>query len=275
MKTPTIFFSDLDGTLLNDQKIITPKTKEAIEAYTAAGNRFVICTGRPLSSALTLFDQLGLPDKGSYIISYNGAQIYDCGAKKLIVNLGLDIDEVRALFALAEEMGVYIQTYNNTDIVCRVYDKHTEHYVNITKMSVVVNDDPIEALTDPATGEVLRPAKLLAVELTDKARIDAFKDEVLKRYGDHLSVLYSNPLFLEVFSSQAGKGNAVKSLCQHLGIPIENSISAGDMDNDYSMLEVTGRSVCMINGTDSLKAIATDITSEDNNHDGLVPYLVP
>ena len=72
-----IFFTDLDGTLLNDKKEITPGNRAAISEALSAGHKIVIATGRPLASARIQAERLGLTGEGCYAITYNGGLIYD------------------------------------------------------------------------------------------------------------------------------------------------------------------------------------------------------
>ena len=65
------------------------------------------------------------------------------------------------------------------------------------------------------------------------------------------------------------KGEAVKMLCQKLGVAIENAVACGDAANDLAMLKAAGIGVAMINGSDEVKAVADYITTRDNNHDGV------
>ena len=92
--------------------------------------------------------------------------------------------------------------------------------------------------------------------------------------GDKLTLLYSNPYYMEIFPAEAGKGSAVKRLADILGIPVENTYAAGDEQNDISMIEAAGHGIAMINGTDLVKRSADLITDADNNHDGLAPFIL-
>ena len=62
-------------------------------------------------------------------------------------------------------------------------------------------------------------------------------------------------------------------LCRILGIPVENSIGAGDEANDLTLIQEAGTSIAMCNGNDEVKAAADIITQKDNAHDGLVEYI--
>ena len=77
-----ILFTDLDGTLLNDKKEITPGNQAAVNEALAAGHKVVISTGRPLDSGMIIAQRAGLVREGCYVIAFNGGQIYDIYHKK-------------------------------------------------------------------------------------------------------------------------------------------------------------------------------------------------
>ena len=76
-------------------------------------------------------------------------------------------------------------------------------------------------------------------------------------------------------SREYGSGGRLigKQLAQRLGIPIENTVAAGDAANDLSMLRAAGVGVAMCNGTDEAKAAADAVTCRDNNHDGMAEII--
>ena len=90
----------------------------------------------------------------------------------------------------------------------------------------------------------------------------------------HLNTLFSNPMYLEVISNEAGKGNALKWLCNYLNIPISSSYAAGDQFNDVSMIEAAGTGIAMLNGDPAIFEFADVLSEFDNNHDGLSQYIV-
>ena len=73
-----VFFSDLDETLLNSKKEISPATRRALEDFLAAGNYFAISTGRAMESAMAVRNALCPDFPHTFVVAYNGAQIYDC-----------------------------------------------------------------------------------------------------------------------------------------------------------------------------------------------------
>ena len=80
-------FLDLDGTLLNDKKEITPGNYHAIRQALGEGHKIIIATGRPLASAIKQAERLGLTEKGCYVISFNGGVIFDMGNQEVILSL--------------------------------------------------------------------------------------------------------------------------------------------------------------------------------------------
>ena len=92
-------------------------------------------------------------------------------------------------------------------------------------------------------------------------------------YEEANPTCYSNPNYLEIFMKEAGKGSAVVRLSRYLNIPIENTIAAGDEQNDISMIEEAGLGIAMINAGDIVKKSADVITVYDNNNDGLAEFI--
>lgn len=117
MTDTKILFTDLDGTLLNDQKEITAGNQAAISEALSCGHKIVIATGRPLASARIQAERLGLIKKGCYAITYNGGQIYDSYERKTLFGKQLPMETVVSLFQEARQMGIHIQTYSETHVV--------------------------------------------------------------------------------------------------------------------------------------------------------------
>ena len=75
---------DLDGTLTNDQKVVTPATRAALDAAAAKGVTIVLASGRPTAGIMPLAKELGLDKKGGCILSYNGGAIIDCATDETL-----------------------------------------------------------------------------------------------------------------------------------------------------------------------------------------------
>lgn len=257
-----LFFTDLDGTLLNDEKMISPKTLEAIDAYISAGNKFIIASGRPLNNIREVVERTGL---GRYqnllLICYNGSVIYDCGQEKYLADLRLDPQDVMHVMDTAEEMGIHCQTYSSDKVICRHHNAESDLYAKRTQIEYIYDDDILSHL-DKA------PHKALAISM-DREKLDRLKDRLTPWMEGKMTTVFSCPEYLEFVDYRSGKGSAIKYICDLYHVPTADAYAAGDADNDISMLTAVGNSISMINGTDEVKALASIITKEDNNHDGL------
>ena len=262
-----LFLSDLDGTLLTDEKRISEKTMEALQEFVGNGNAFAICTGRALESALTVHRELKLDFDNSYVAAYNGGQIYDPRKKETIYRIGIPLPITEDIFAIAKECGIHVHTYNDNYIITQDYGECMGFYRRVIKTPAIVTEHPMAELSEP-------PCKMIAIELKDHEKQEVFHRKVAEKYKDELSLMYSNAYYLEIILKESGKGNAVRQLAAYLGISMEDTIAAGDADNDISMIEAAGLGIAMSNAADSVKGRADIITQKDNNQDGLVPFIM-
>ena len=262
-----IFFFDLDGTLLNSKKLITTETLKALKKFTDAGNYFCINTGRALDSAKAVYETLKLDFKGSFLCGSNGTQIYSIDEQKFVYKTGVPLELVEKILDLAQEYDVHCHTYNEDHILTRKNGECMNYYRRVIKTPVLVTDKVLQYLKEP-------PSKMIAIELHDHDKQERFRMALQEMVGDELTLLYSNPYYMEILPSWEGKGSAVKRLADILGVDISNTYAAGDEQNDISMLQAAGTGIAMINGTDQVKENADIITKLDNDHDGLAEYIL-
>ena len=262
-----IFFFDLDGTLLNREKRITSKTMEALKKFTEAGNYFCINTGRAIDSAKAVYTGLELDFKGSFLCGSNGTEIYSVDENRYIFKIGVPLELVPKILDLADEYGVHCHTYNEDHIVSRHNGECMDYYRRVIKTPLIVTEDVLEYIKEP-------PSKMIAIELHDHDKQERFRMALKDMVGERLTLLYSNPYYMEIFPSEAGKGSAVKRLADLLGVDIRDTYAAGDEQNDLSMIQAAGCGIAMINGTELVKENADVITRFDNNNDGLAEFIL-
>lgn len=262
-----IIFLDLDGTLLNDQKDVTPGNRAAVDRALAAGHKVVIATGRPLVSAVEQAERLDLTTPGCYLIAYNGGILYDMGRREVLFQQTVPLDLVRQVFAEANRRGIHIQTYDDRDVLVepRCDDYAVRRYCNIIHMEYQVIPG-VEAVTE-------EPVKLLLIDLERRAPLENFRDWVIDWSGGALDSFFSSPYYLEVVRKGLNKGSAIRQMCELLGIPIENSVAVGDADNDLPMLRAAHVGAAMANATAEVKAAGNYVTRRDNNHDGVAEVI--
>ena len=258
-----LLFLDLDGTLLNDAKEITPGNREALERTLQRGHGVIITTGRPLKSALAQARRLGLDKPGCYTIAYNGAMVYDWSKQDKMFARALSKDSVIRVFEQANKIGEHIQTYDSYDVLVepRGDDEAVRRYCKMVSMTHRVIDDIHTDLQED-------PVKCLVINYEKKEGLLKMQDWIRENMPE-MDCFFSCEQFLEVVPKGMNKGEAVKMLCKKLDVEIENAVACGDAANDLAMLKAAGIGVAMINGADEVKAVADYITTRDNNHDGV------
>ena len=261
-----LFFTDLDGTLLNSECKISQATKTALDKWVAAGNKLILNSGRPLDSILEVKRLGELDYPGMLIVANNGSLIYDCDNSSVLQSFGIPFEHVSHIMAVAKKRGVHCQTYTTTHIICENYNEHLEFYVNRIHLPYILTDDVVSKLPAP-------PQKLLAIDVNDQQHLEDLRQELLPWAKGKVEMLYSSTKLMEFIHYESGKGNAIRTICKMFNVPICDSLAAGDMNNDLSMLEAAGTAIAMKNATPLLKEMADIVTDEDNDHDGLVRVL--
>lgn len=263
-----ILFLDLDGTLLNDEKEISIKNREALSKALSKGHMVVLTTGRALFSTIIQAKKLSLYNPGCYLIVFNGSCIYDCGNKEIINKHTLKIEQVCKAFDEANLRKIHIQTYDDKYVLVekRNDDDVVRKYCSLCNMDYRVIKDIHSSLKEP-------PYKALVVDFKDQSPLNEMEEWLNDHLEGEVDTIYSNPYYLEIMPAGINKGYAVKSLCEKLGIDIKNSIACGDSENDLSMIRAAGTGVSMKNGISKIKEYADYITTHDNNHDGIAEVV--
>ncbi len=266
LRKPCLLFTDMDGTLLNDNKEVTPAIWQGLKQMTDAGNRLVLSSGRPLPGILAPIEKWQLNFPGTYAIAFGGAQVYDCEKKETIFRAQLDGEDIREIIAIADKMGIHIHGYNDSAIVCRQMNAELDFYTSFIHMPLQHVENLPEALREGSY-------KLLAVSLEGYTALQPLREELARRFGDRILLSFSNAKLLEIQPATAGKGKALEFLADYLQIPLSHTYAAGDAENDLTMLEAAGTGVAIANAAPAVLAIADIITKADNNHDGLLEII--
>ncbi len=266
-----MLLTDLDGTLLDTKKSVSEKSRNALIKMLSKGNHLVLASGRSYDSILDVLALLDLPEKdlaGSvYMAAYNGALLYDCTKQAVIAQYTVPIPAAQAIFDMALQRGIHIQTYTDTHIVSCAEDEELVYYRTAIHSPYKVGTVLAQELTHA-------PCKLLAIELHDRSRLEAFRSEFeASALARDITCEFSCARYLEFYNRHAGKGNALRHLCNAVHVHIKNTVAAGDEENDISMLRAAAVGVCMANGTPSVKAQADYVTDHDNDHDGIMEVI--
>lgn len=252
---------DLDGTLTNDQKIVTPRTRAALDAAIEQGVTIVLASGRPTAGIMPLAKELELDKKGGCVLSYNGGAIVDCRTGETLYQKKLDPALVPELCAFAAEQDVAIVTYNTEGVVSeRPEDEWALRECFTCKL-------PMTGVEDLAAYVDYPICKMLIT--LDPARRDAVCAAGKQRFEGRMDLYPSSPFFIEAVPQGVAKDASLSALLERMGLTRENLMACGDGLNDRSMIAYAGVGVAMQNAEEPVKAVADYVTCADNNHDGV------
>ena len=262
-----ILFLDLDGTLLNSCREVSPGNRAALEKALSLGHRVVINTGRPLHSAIIQNERLGFSQNGCYVVCFNGGVIYDAYRKQIIYRKGLSLSTAIPILELCNETGVHVQTYDMERVLVepRWDDELIQKYCGRILMEYRVVPDFRTSLTE-------EPPKILAVSETNRPALDELQRELPERFPD-VDCFFSARHLLEIVPKGIHKGSALERLCGILNIPVANSIAAGDEENDLTMLLAAGIGCAMANAVPTVKQAADYVTVHNNDEDGIAEIV--
>ena len=150
--------------------------------------------------------------------------------------------------------------------MCREEDEELQFYRRRIHLPLVNADDYASSLT-------VEPYKMLAIDLHDRKKLLSFCDRIADWAEDKIRYIFSNEWYLELFIKEAGKGNAVRFVCDYFGEPLSDAYAAGDAENDISMIEAAGCGIAMANAAPKVKEAADIVTRLDNDQDGLAECM--
>ena len=257
-------FLDLDGTLNNDQKIITEKTREALMKAQQQGVRLVLASARPSPGLFKERDILRIQDYSGVLMSYNGGRIVDAKSGEVLFETSMDLDQTKAVLRLLEKLPV-------TPILddgVRFYVRDKQGYkVDYECENNRMTCTEVENLADFLN---FAPIKILMSVLPEP--IEEVQRQIAEFLPEELTVVQTAPFYLEVIPAVINKGQGLLDTCAALGIDPRDAVAFGDAQNDIPMLQAAGTGVAMGNATEAVKAAADEVT-HSNNEDGIATWL--
>ena len=253
---------DLDGTLLNDQKEMTPRTRAALEAASAQGVEIVPATGRTVAGLPA--DLLAIGGV-HYAITANGARMMDLVTGQAVRELYIPRDKALAAYDILSKYdcltdlfqdGQGYTTEANRAAAVRFVPDNLRAYVLNTR----------QTLPDLRTfiAQQERGLEKLTIFFVDEAERQRAWAEV-EALG--VNVVSSLPLNMEINAAGVNKGTGLLALAQQLGLPASALMALGDGGNDTAMIQAAGLGVAMGNAFPEVKAAADSVT-DSNKEDG-------
>ena len=259
--TYKLIAADLDGTLMGEDFIISPKVKDAARRAMEKGVRFTIATGRTFGSALPFAQELGI---NAPLICYQGGLIKDRLSGQVIYEQSVPLPLVQEVIRFARQRGLHLNVYVDDG---RAYaDRVTpeaNYYTNIAKA-------PVYPVGDLLTFLDRDPMKFIFVLSNDET--EPLIAEVGALFSGRMRFVRSYPRFAEGIPLDVSKGHALARLADHLGLPLVETIGIGDNDNDLELVEWAGLGVAMGNASPAVKA-AADYIAPPVDEEGVIEVI--
>ncbi|MBU9767177.1 HAD family hydrolase [Mycobacterium sp. TNTM28] len=265
-RPPVLIATDVDGTLLDEDEKVSPRTRAAVQAAVAAGATFVLATGRPPRWVEPVVEGLGLAPMA---VCANGAVIYDPATDRIVSARTLSVEMLGELAEIVARVipgaGLAVER-----VGASAHDAATPQFVSSPGYEHAwLNPDNTEVsvadlLSAPAVKLLIRKAGARSADMAA---------ELIKHVALQGDITYStNNGLIEVVPPGVSKATGVDELAAPLGLTAADIVTFGDMPNDIPMLSWAGRGVAMGNAHPEAVAAADEIT-HTNAEDGVARVL--
>ncbi|MDY3005738.1 Cof-type HAD-IIB family hydrolase [Anaerococcus porci] len=256
---------DIDGTLLDSNRQISQRTKEALIKAQKLGHIVVIASGRDPFGVFPFAKKLEFDKYNGLLSNFNGGRITNFQTKEVLINHALDIELSKEILKFSEDnidMGYII--YTDDGIITNSHDTYVLDEVcekAFTTYKVIKN--LADTLDFPIN-------KIMFSQ--DPALIDKDAEKLKDKFFDKTTQVKSTPYYYEIMPKGIDKGRSLLEIANYYNMDMKDVIAFGDEENDLTMIEMAGVGVVMENGTDEIKKIANFVT-KSNDEDGIAYYL--
>lgn len=256
---------DLDGTLTNHDKVVTPRTRQALLKAQELGTVIILASGRPTYGIVPVAECLELEKRGGYILSYNGGNIVNAKTGEKLFSQFLPDAVIPILYKYAKEKSHALLGYAGNEIITEMPDDpYVKEESRINKMNIRKVDNLLDAL-EP------HPTKLLMTgDPTDMIKAE---EELVEILGEKMDIFRSAPFFLELVPKGIDKAQSLLRLLSKINLTPADLMAFGDGYNDLSMLKLASVGVAMANAAPEVRADA-DYVTLSNEEDGVAEALL-
>lgn len=249
-----LWISDIDGTLIPSNKILTEETICAAQNMQQAGVKLSLVSSRPASGMRMYLQQLQLKTPFSAL---NGGEILDAEGK-ILFKINIASSVVKDICQLLQRHNVEVWFYGGLDWF--VFSGESD-FVHHEEKSLNIRPRIISDIQDHVNDIV----KIMGVS-KDTVSLDHLAKQINQDYGKEVIAVHSSVNYLDISHVKANKGFAAQKLSELLNVPLDKTACIGDMDNDIAMLKIAGTSIAMGQAKQNVKQYAQFVTrtNEEN-----------
>ena len=236
---------DLDGTLMGDDLVISPRVRRAIAAAQEHGAVVTLATGRMFDATLPFARDLGIT---APLICYQGALIQAPASETPLYRATMEPALMCEVLEWQARRGWHLVLYADDDVFIAGRRHPESFYRALLGERLVWVDDLFPVLKQH------KPVKFIVVAEPPEA--DRIEEELQRCFGGRMEVVRSHAMFVEGNPPGVSKGDALRRLAAHLNIPQAQVMAMGDQGNDAAMIAWAGVGVAMGDGSPAAKAVA-------------------
>ena len=266
---------DVDGTLTNDKKEITPKTREALLKAQEQGILLILASGRPTTGLVEMGKVLEMDKNNGLFISYNGSKVINFQTGEELFNEPLKLEDAKAVLEHMKKFEIkpmidkgdymYVNDVYNCMIRFRGEPFNVIKYESRGGNYKLCEIDDLAAFVDYPLNKILTAG--------EPEYLQEHYIEMMEPFKDKLNCMFTGPFYFEFTAKDIDKAKALDTVLKPLDITADEVIAFGDGHNDISIIKYAGTGVAMENAVADLKEAADEITLS-NEQDGIAESLL-
>ena len=266
---------DVDGTLTNDKKEITPKTREVLLKAQEQGILLILASGRPTTGLVEMGKVLEMDKNNGLFISYNGSKVINFQTGEELFNEPLKLEDAKAVLEHMKKFEIkpmidkgdymYVNDVYNCMIRFRGEPFNVIKYESRGGNYKLCEIDDLAAFVDYPLNKILTAG--------EPEYLQEHYIEMMEPFKDKLNCMFTGPFYFEFTAKDIDKAKALDTVLKPLEITADEVIAFGDGHNDISIIKYAGTGVAMENAVADLKEAADEITLS-NEQDGIAESLL-
>lgn len=257
-----LIVTDIDGTLLNNKHEIPEGNIKALKRASEMGIPVVLCSGRSKFSINKIEEKLGINKINNFGAAYHGSTIYKVDTDEIIKKYRIEKQLLKEVLELLKDENFSYLIHDDEMLYTFVETEYTNDYA--VRCKDICHTTTFEELNDTISKFII---------IGEHKKLREFEKSIPVEISERCNHFFASEFLYEFINKDASKGNALKHLCEILGIDQKDTIGFGDNFNDLALIKEAGLGVAVANAVPELKEIADYVTVRDNREGAIEEVL--
>ncbi len=256
---------DIDGTLLDKNRNISPNTAQTLRAVSKLSDVVLISSRMP-SAMRYIQKDCGISD--SPLVAYNGGLVLQ--NDQMLSSTGIDVDIFESILSLNKDLNLHLSLFHSDQWYAPIDDFWSQREIRNTRVNPVFRSN--DSVFENWKSENKNPHKIMC--MGDELKVDEYFERLSKTLENELHLYRSKSTYIEIAPKKISKLSGLEVLLKNIfpKYSMQDIIAYGDNYNDIEMLQNVGMGVAVANAKAEVKAVAQEIT-DSNKDDGVAKHL--